>query len=153
MFASLRIRTALVFLLILSVPAVAGAATIALAWNANSEANIAGYRVHYGTQAGSYTTIIDRGNTLTASVTGLAAGTRYYFVVVAYDTNGGQSSFSAEVNDMPPPGTDTHAARCDDDRARGRGAGQRIRRAHRDRHRQRRGRRRHLSSGRRGGGG
>ena len=107
MFASPRIRTALVLLFSLSVPAAAGAATIALAWNANTEANIAGYRVHYGTQSDSYTTIIDRGNTLTASVTGLADGTRYYFVVVAYDTNGAQSAFSAEVNDIPPPPIDT----------------------------------------------
>ena len=88
-------------------PAVAGAATIALAWNANTETNIAGYRVHYGTQPGSYTTIVDRGNTLTASVTGLTDGTRYYFVVVAYDTTGGTSSFSAEVNDIPPPPIDS----------------------------------------------
>ena len=93
-------------MLSLSVPAVAGAATIALAWNANTETNIAGYRVHYGTQPGSYTTIVDRGNTLTASVTGLTDGTRYYFVVVAYDTTGAQSAFSAEVNDIPPPPID-----------------------------------------------
>ena len=107
MFANLRIRTALVFGLSLCVPAVAGASTVALAWNANPESNIAGYILVYGTSPGSYSASVDVGSTTAYSIASLTSGTRYYFAVRAYNTSGVSGPLSSEVNevaaDAPPP--------------------------------------------------
>ena len=83
-----------------------------LAWNANTESNIAGYRIQYGTVSGSPSTTIDAGNVTSRAITGLTAGTTYYFRVVAYNTSGQASSPSAQVSYTVPavpsgPGTPT----------------------------------------------
>ena len=77
-----------------------------LAWDANVEADLGGYRVHHGTSTGSYTTVIDVGNQTAATVRGLGAGA-YYFAVTAYDSSGNESTYSNEVtssfSDTAPP--------------------------------------------------
>ena len=73
-----------VLLVALLISVWARAEQVTLAWDANTEADLAGYKVHYGTASGSYTTIVDVHNVITATVTGLAAGQAYYFVVTAY---------------------------------------------------------------------
>ncbi len=82
------------------------AADAMLSWSANTESDLAGYRVHYGTTSGSYPTVIDVGRVTTYTVTGLGAGT-YYFVLTAYNTAGGESGFSNEgrkvIADTQPP--------------------------------------------------
>jgi hypothetical protein len=50
------------------------AAQVTLAWDANTELDLAGYKVHYGTASGSYTTSVDVDNVITYIVTGLTAG-------------------------------------------------------------------------------
>jgi len=60
--------------------------------------NLAGYKVYYGTTPVNYTTSLDIGNVTTYTVTGLSSGTTYYFAVIAYNTNGGESGFSNEVS-------------------------------------------------------
>src|ERR1700682_5305696 len=57
-------------------------------WNANPEANIAGYILSYGTQPGVHPTSVDVGNVTTHQVTTLTPGQSYYFVLQAYDTAG-----------------------------------------------------------------
>jgi hypothetical protein len=52
------------------------AAEIMLAWDRNPEADIAGYKVHYGTSSGYYTSEIDVGNYTTCVVSGLSEGMR-----------------------------------------------------------------------------
>ena len=69
-----------------------------LAWNANTETNIAGYRLLYGTSSGNYTTTVDVGNTTTATPSNLTNGQAYYAVVTAYNTSGLQSLPSNEVS-------------------------------------------------------
>ena len=59
----------------------ARAEQVTLAWDANTEADLAGYKVHYGTVSGVYTATVDVHNVTTAVVTGLTAGQTYYFVV------------------------------------------------------------------------
>ncbi len=54
-------------------------------WAANSETNIAGYKIHYGTTEGVYTDIVDVGNVLTYTLP-LNVG-KYYITITAYDTN------------------------------------------------------------------
>ena len=60
--------------------------------------DLSGYRIYYGTSPGVYGTVIDVGNLITSTVTNLAGGSLYYFVVTAYDLSGNESQFSYEVN-------------------------------------------------------
>ncbi len=71
--------------------------TVTLAWNANPETNIAGYRLRYGTTSGVYPYTVEAGTNLTATATGLTSGTTYYFTLVAYNTAGQTSASSAEL--------------------------------------------------------
>ena len=77
---------------------------VTLAWDANTEADLAGYKVHYGTASGSYTTSLDAHKVTTAVVTGLAAGQTYYFVVTAYNAANNESGYSNQVSySIPAP--------------------------------------------------
>jgi hypothetical protein len=71
---------------------------VTLAWDRNTETNIAGYKVHYGLASRAYTSSINVGNVTTASVTNLLAGITYLFAVTAYNAAGVESDFSAEVS-------------------------------------------------------
>ncbi|HEX5679822.1 MAG TPA: choice-of-anchor U domain-containing protein, partial [Desulfobacterales bacterium] len=64
----------------------------------NTESDLAGYKVHYGTASGSYTTVVDVHKVTTAVVTGLSAGQTYYFVVTAYNASGNESGYSNQVS-------------------------------------------------------
>jgi hypothetical protein len=75
----------------------AGAANLELAWNANTEPDLAGYRVHYGTAPRNYGDSVDVGDTTTYRLNGLLEGITYYLAVTAYDANDNESSFSNEV--------------------------------------------------------
>src|SRR5687767_14311829 len=48
--------------------------SITLAWDRNTETNIAGYKLYYGTVSRVYTNVVNAGNATTASVTNLVAG-------------------------------------------------------------------------------
>jgi hypothetical protein len=73
-------------------------AQVTLTWEPNSEPDLAGYQVYYGTSSGIYTDSIDVGNTNAYTVSGLEEGLIYYFAVTAYNYSGDESSFSNEVN-------------------------------------------------------
>lgn len=70
---------------------------IFLSWDPNSEPDLAGYRVYFGSISGSYGFVIDVGNFTDYTVTGLGGGT-FYLAVKAFDTSGNQSGFSNEVS-------------------------------------------------------
>jgi Domain of unknown function (DUF4082)/Fibronectin type III domain len=93
-------------LLCLSFGKLALATSVTLAWNPNSESDLAGYKVQYGMAPGVHPTTIDVGNQTTYVVDGLGPGT-YYFVLLAYNTSGLQSPLSNEVSatisGTPPP--------------------------------------------------
>jgi hypothetical protein len=72
-------------------------AQIALTWDPNSESDLAGYDIYYGTSSGNYQWTIDVGNITSYTLTGLNRGTTYYFAATAYNTQGLQSGFSNEV--------------------------------------------------------
>jgi len=95
----------------------AHAAQVTVAWDANSDPAVTGYRVHYGTSPGSYTSHIDVGNTTSCVISGLVEGLTYYFAASAYDGSGNESDYSTAVNyTVPqapapsPPPTPTSAA-------------------------------------------
>jgi hypothetical protein len=73
-------------------------ATVNLAWNANTESDLAGYKVYVGTSSGVYTTTYTVGNVINYTVTGLAPGNVYYFAVTAYDLTAFESLVSNEVS-------------------------------------------------------
>ncbi len=78
------------------------AAEVTLAWDANTESDLAGYRIHYGTASGSYAVRLDVGNVTTFRVMGLSEGTTYYFAATAYSTTGEESGYSNEVSHTVP---------------------------------------------------
>ena len=85
-------------MMILLVGVPAKGAQVTLAWDANSEPNIAGYKVYYGTASRAYNWYFDVGKVTTYSVTGLTDGSTYYFAATAYDTSGVESTYSSEVS-------------------------------------------------------
>ena len=86
------------------------AADVNLAWDANTETNLAGYKLYMGTASRTYGTPVTLGKVTTYTKTGLALGT-YYFAVTAFNTNAtnNESGYSNEVTtvisvpDTTPP--------------------------------------------------
>ena len=71
---------------------------ITLAWDPNTEPDVAGYQVSYGNQSGVYSTHVDVGNATSMPFTP-TVGVVYYFAVKAYNSANPHvySPFSAEV--------------------------------------------------------
>ncbi len=89
-------------ILALMTPNLLSAATvIRLAWDPNTEPDLAGYHLKYGTTSGIYQQTIDVGNVTSYDVRDLAANQTYYFVVLAYDLAGNESPPSNEVSAQP----------------------------------------------------
>lgn len=89
---SLRIAFALTIVVCIAAGADAATAT----WDRNTEPDVAGYKLSYGTQPGVHTVTIDAGNVTTCQFNP-PSGQRYYVVVQAYNTAGELSEKSAEV--------------------------------------------------------
>ncbi len=105
--------TARIFLLLLVLlgPVHAIAGSVTLAWDPVNSPLLAGYRLHYGPSAGSYTTTIDVGNTTVRTVANLVDGATYHFAVTSYSSSGLSSGFSNDVaaTVAPVSPTDTSA--------------------------------------------
>ena len=85
------------FLVFSLFPAHAFGAAASFVWSANTESDLAGYKIYYGTFSGNYTQYVDVGNTTEYTQTGLQDGVTYYFASTAYDTAGNESDFSTEI--------------------------------------------------------
>ncbi len=77
-----------------------------ISWDRNTEADLAGYKIYYGTSSRQYTQFIDVGKINNFTVSGLSEGVTYFFAVTAYDTAKNESDFSREVSATIPV-TDT----------------------------------------------
>jgi len=77
---------------------IALAGEIRLAWDPNTNPDLAGYRIYYGTASGSYTASVDVGNKTSYTITGLNQGQTYYLALTAYNTSGSESGYSGEVS-------------------------------------------------------
>lgn len=89
-------------------PCSALAAHIDLAWDPNSEHDLAGYIVYYGTSSRNYTDWINVGKATSVRITGLLDDTEYFLALIAYDLSGNESDFSAEVAGYALPGDDQY---------------------------------------------
>src|SRR3989454_7450604 len=88
-------------------PALSSAAQVTLAWDANTEPDLAGYKLYYGNSSGSYQLSVDVGNQTNYTLSGLLDGRIYYFAATAYNLSLAESGFSNEVSkaiaDVTPP--------------------------------------------------
>jgi hypothetical protein len=78
-----------------------GAQSVTLAWDLDTDPTVVGYRLYYGTSSGTYTQRSDVANTTTATISNLAVGYTYFFVVRAYNAFGLESPPSNEVSFTP----------------------------------------------------
>jgi subtilisin-like proprotein convertase family protein len=85
--------------------------SLGLTWGANTERDLGGYKIYYGTASGDYGDAIDVGRVTTYVLTGLTRGETYYVAVRAYDRSKNESDYSDEVigtpmarSDVPVPG-------------------------------------------------
>ncbi len=76
-------------------------ASLEATWQANSEPDLAGYKLLWGTSAGVYTDSISLGFVTSYRIDGLQTDTCYYSVVVARDSNGFEGPPSAEASATP----------------------------------------------------
>ena len=77
--------------------ATTGAERLTLAWDPSPSAEVAGYRLYWGTNTRSYQFVTNAGLALTQSVA-LPYRGRWFFAATAYSTNGLESDFSSEVS-------------------------------------------------------
>ena len=71
-----------------------------LTWSANTESDLAGYKIYRATTSGGYGAPVAtlQGNVTTYIAAGLQSGTTYFFVVTAYDLSGNESPRSNEIS-------------------------------------------------------
>ena len=95
-------------------PGIASAADVTLAWDANTETDLAGYNIYYDTSSGDhyYGTGADQGDSpITVliedlddeqnpefTITGLDDDQDYYLALTAFDSEGNESGYSNEVS-------------------------------------------------------
>lgn len=118
-------RNILMILIVVAVSVVAGfifwdkkpvnnTGTATLSWNTNTEEDLAGYKIYYGTSPrtgdcppSDYPEKIDIGKTDTPqspsyTIQNLTLGKTYYFSVTSYDASGNESCFSSEMSKSMP---------------------------------------------------
>ena len=85
-----------------SLAAAAGNTSITLTWTANSESDLASYKVYGGTSA-SPTTLLSTisAGTVTYTNTSLTNGTTYYYRISAVDNAGNESDKTSDVSATP----------------------------------------------------
>ena len=77
--------------------AIAATQSVTVSWDANSEPNVIGYRLFYGTASRVYTNQVDVPGPM-AVASALSEGETYYFAALAYNSDGLQSELSAEIS-------------------------------------------------------
>lgn len=75
------------------------AAQVTLAWNANTEPEVVGYKIYYGEASRSYPSFVkvEGRETTTCNISDLPDGRALYFAATAYDASGTESDFSEEL--------------------------------------------------------
>jgi len=79
------------------VPGRVSSQTAKINWNNNSEEDLAGYHVYFGTASGNYQYNLNVGLNKPVYIKGLQEGISYYFAVTAFDWSFKESDLSEEV--------------------------------------------------------
>lgn len=103
----IKLTMILITTFVLSMPVLAS--DVAASWDPNTESDLAGYKIYYGTKTGAYDVTLDAGNVQSVTVQNLQTNTTYFFAVTAYDTSGNESGFSNEISLFIAPPADTNA--------------------------------------------
>jgi hypothetical protein len=98
----LRNAVIVVLAFLIFFPAPCNAATLRVSWNANTETDLGGYLIYYGTESGNYIACYDVGKITSYGITGVQSGTTSYIAVAAYDTSQNDSALSAEQHITVP---------------------------------------------------
>jgi len=88
--------------LTLSQPMTTTTASAGLSWTADTDPDLAGYKVYIGTQSGLYNPPITLGTVTTYTAINLASGKTYYFCISAFDSAANESVCSTEVSKPIP---------------------------------------------------
>jgi len=100
--AGLLLSTMLTLVIILGSQTVCLATSVTLQWDANTDSDLAGYKVYYQADSSSTpfeaNTPVDVKSTTTATVSGLDSNHAYYFAVTAYNSSGEESDYSDVVS-------------------------------------------------------
>jgi len=92
------IQFTLILILLLSFPPIESIGYgVTLKWDTNSEIDMAGYKVYYGTSSGNYEFVVDVGNVTEYELFDLNEGSTYYIATTAYDTSDNESKKSNEA--------------------------------------------------------
>ena len=70
---------------------------VCVRWSPVLESDLSGYKIYYGTQSRSYTTVIDVGKVEEYEICDLEPGQTYYFVLTSYDNWYNESGYSVEM--------------------------------------------------------
>ena len=70
---------------------------VTLAWDPNTDSDLAGYIAYWGTSSRNYCCLTDVGNNTAHTITGLEDGQVYYFAITAYDSDYNESGYSNEI--------------------------------------------------------
>ena len=76
----------------------ASTGSVTLTWNANTESDLAGYKIYSGTKSGVYGAPVSVGKVTSYVVSNLTKGTTYFFTITAYDNAGNESVHAPEVS-------------------------------------------------------
>ncbi|NQX59987.1 S-layer homology domain-containing protein [Paenibacillus qinlingensis] len=82
----------------------AGDSKVTLAWEANSEADLAGYNVYVSADSATWNTAVDVGTAVNYTALNLTNGIPYRFAVTAYDQSGNESDKSPTITVTPVSG-------------------------------------------------
>ena len=101
-----RLSFMLALVLVLCCPVPSSAASLKISWNPNTETDLAGYRVYYGTSSRDYRDTVEVGTLSEVVLDGFFEGSTYFLAVTAYDRSNNESPFSEEVSVEIPESPD-----------------------------------------------
>jgi hypothetical protein len=94
---------------------------VTLAWDANTESDLAGYKIYWGLKSGNYSNVIDTKTDASGrpsdcptydpfnakcceyTITAIPPWIKVFYAATAYDTEGNESAFSEEINHVAIP--------------------------------------------------
>ena len=84
----------------MELPALAG--NVTLAWNANTNPIVAGYKIYFWIKGGASTNKVSVGNATSVTISNLVPGATYFFAATTYAASGLESPLSAKAVNQPP---------------------------------------------------